>query len=51
MSNLSINAEAKFLLDGVKLNAPLEWEDIEIVAEYENDSIQPSLLNKWSWNI
>jgi hypothetical protein len=43
MSNLSINAEAKFLLDGVKLNAPLEWEDIEIVAEYENDSIQPSL--------
>ena len=43
MSNLSKNAEAKFLLNGVQLNAPIEWEDIEIVAEYENDSIQPSL--------
>ena len=43
MSDLSINSEAKFLLDGLQLNAPLEWEDIKITAEYENDSIQPSL--------
>jgi len=43
MSDLSINSEARFLLNGVKQNAPLEWEDINIVADYENDSVQPSL--------
>ena len=43
MSDLSINSEARFLLDGVKQNAPLEWEDIKIVADYQNNSIQPSL--------
>ena len=43
MSNLSINSEARFLLNGVQINAPLEWQDIQIVAEYEADSIQPSL--------
>jgi len=43
MSDLSKNSEAKFLLDGQQLNAPIEWEDITIEANYENDSIQPSL--------
>lgn len=43
MSNLSKNSEAKFLLDGVSINAPVEWEDITINANYENDSVQPSL--------
>ena len=43
MSDLSINSEARFLLNGVQINAPLEWQDIKIVAEYEENSIQPSL--------
>tara|TARA_R110000751_G_scaffold46884_3_gene105086 strand:+ start:6944 stop:8716 length:1773 start_codon:yes stop_codon:yes gene_type:complete len=43
MSDLSINSEARFLLNGVQINAPLEWQDIQIVAEYEEGSIQPSL--------
>ena len=43
MSDLSINTEQKYLLDGVKYNAPEGWEDVTIQAEYVNDNIQPSL--------
>lgn len=43
MSGLSKNAEQKYLLDGQPYNAPIEWEDVEIVADYVDDSVQPSL--------
>ena len=43
MSNISKNTEQKYLLDGLPFNAPIDWEDITIEANYENDSIQPSL--------
>ena len=43
MSNLSINTEQKYLLNGVQENAPEGWEDATIVAEYVNDNNQPSL--------
>jgi hypothetical protein len=43
MSNISKNTEIKFLLNGIQYNAPVEWQDIEIVADYVNDNIQPSL--------
>ena len=43
MSDLSINTEQKYLLDGVQYNAPEGWEDVTIEAEYVNDNIQPSL--------
>lgn len=43
MSNPSKSAEAKFLLDGIEYNAPIGWEDITIIADYENDAIQPRL--------
>jgi len=43
MSNLSINTEQKYLLNGVQYNAPEGWEDVTIEASYENDNIQPSL--------
>ena len=43
MSNLSINTEQKYLLNGVEYNAPIEWEDVEIAADYSGDNVQPSL--------
>jgi len=43
MSNISKNTEAKYFLNNIERNAPLEWEDVKITAEYENDTIQPSL--------
>lgn len=43
MSNLAINSEQKYLLNGIQLNAPIEWEDVTIEADYVNDSVQPSL--------
>jgi len=43
MSDLSINTEQKYLLNGVQYNAPEGWEDVTIQAEYVNDNIQPSL--------
>ena len=36
MSDISKNTEIKFLLDGIKFNAPIDWEDITIEANYEN---------------
>lgn len=43
MADISKNTEVKFTLDGKKFNAPIDWQDITIEAEYENDSVQPSL--------
>lgn len=46
MADLSKNTEARFTLDGQSFNAPIDWEDITIEANYENDSIQPSITAK-----
>lgn len=43
MSNLSKNTEQKYLLNGVEYNAPIDWEDVNIVADYSGDNVQPSL--------
>ena len=43
MADLSINSEQKYSLNGVNLNAPIEWQDVTIEADYVNDSVQPSL--------
>ena len=43
MADISINSNQKYLLDGNEYNAPLEWEDAIVIADYENDSIQPSI--------
>jgi len=43
MSDISKNTEAQYILNGVVRNAPTEWEDTTITAEYDNDSIQPSV--------
>ncbi len=50
MAELSKNTEQKYLLNGVKYNAPEGWEDSTIVAEYLNDNIQPSLsISKYTF--
>ena len=43
MSNISKNTEQKYLLNGVEYNAPIEWSDTTIEANYIDDSIQPSI--------
>ena len=52
MSNNSINTRQKYLLDGVEINASEEWRDATIVAEYDNDSIQPSIsIDSFTFNL
>lgn len=52
MSDISKNAESEYLLDGTPFNAPLQWEDVTINAEYPDDSIQPSLtINEFEFNL
>lgn len=43
MTLVSRNTEQKYLLDGKQYNAPIDWEDIIIDADYEDDTVQPSL--------
>ena len=43
MSDLSINTEGRYKLNGQQLNAPIGWSDIRIKASYEGDNTQPSL--------
>lgn len=43
MANVSKNAEIRVLLNGQPEVGLIEWNDIEIVANYENDNVQPSL--------
>jgi len=43
MSDLSINSEQKYILNGVQYNAPEGWEDTVIEASYIDDNTQPSL--------
>jgi len=43
MADLSRNAEIRVLINGQAETGLTEWNDIEIVANYENDNVQPSL--------
>ena len=43
MSDLSINTEQRYILNGVQYNAPEGWEDTVIEANYIDDNTQPSL--------
>jgi len=43
MANASVNPEQKYTLNGIERNAPIEWADVSIKAEYENDAVQPSI--------
>lgn len=43
MANLSTSANLRFILDGSEINAPIEWQDIEIIADFQNDSIQANI--------
>ena len=33
----------QFTINGVQLNAPRNWQDLEFLATYDNDSIQPNI--------
>ena len=43
MAVSSKNVRQEYQLAGRKYNAPIEWPDARIIAEYENDSVQPSI--------
>jgi hypothetical protein len=43
MANVSKNAEIRVLVNGQPEIGLTEWNDITIVANYENDNVQPSL--------
>lgn len=43
MASISKSANLRFLLAGNEINAPIEWEDIELVANFDNDSIQANI--------
>ena len=52
MSDVSKNSESEYLLNGLPFNAPLQWEDVTINAEYPDDSIQPSLtITEFDFNL
>ena len=33
----------KFTVNGVELNAPRNWKELEFLATYDNDSVQPNI--------
>lgn len=43
MASLSKSALIRFLLDGVEVNAPLEWPDIEVLASFEDENVQANI--------
>ena len=43
MSDISINTEGRYKLNGQQFNAPIGWSDIIIKASYDGDNTQPSL--------
>lgn len=52
MSDISKSAESQYSLDGVVSNAPIDWQDVKIVAQYPDDSIQPSLsIDEYKFNL
>ena len=52
MSDLSINTEQKYILNGVQHNAPEGWEDTTVEANYIDDNTQPSLtVSDFTFNL
>ena len=43
MSMLSKNARLRFALNNQTVNAPIEWQDISIEADFEGGEIQPTI--------
>jgi len=43
MSNISKNTESQYILNGAVRNAPVEWQDVVITAEYDNNDMQPKV--------
>lgn len=43
MAENSINLVQSYILNGTKFNAPIDWEDVEIKADFEGDAIQPNI--------
>jgi len=43
MSGSSKNTRQSFELNGVTINPPVEWTDIEVTASFDNDSIQANI--------
>ena len=43
MSMLSKNARLRFTLNNSVVNAPIEWQDISIEADFEGGEIQPTI--------
>ena len=43
MSGLSKNAKLRFNLNGSNVDAPIEWKDISVQADFENGAIQPTI--------
>lgn len=40
---MSISAKLDFTLNGKSINAPIEWNDIEILASFDNESVQANI--------
>ena len=52
MADISRNTESKYLLNGIETNAPLEWQDVTIEAQYPDDSVQPNLtITEFDFNL
>ena len=43
MSMLSKNARLRFTLNNSVVDAPIEWQDISIQADFENGGVQPTI--------
>ena len=43
MSNISKSANLTFFLDGIQIDAPVQWADIGILATFENDNVQANI--------
>lgn len=43
MSNLSINANLRFRLNGIEIDAPKEWQDITLEASFVDGNNQPTI--------
>jgi len=43
MSQLSKNARLRFTLNNSVVDAPIEWQDISIQADFENGGVQPTI--------
>ena len=43
MSQLSKNAELRFTLNNQVVDAPIEWQDISVQADFEDNAVQPKI--------